>query len=49
MRPENRIFDPFPGRFSREKYLHGLDILVDRTPSLEEEILSWSREFRVAL
>ena len=21
MRPENRLFDPFPGRFSREKYL----------------------------
>jgi hypothetical protein len=28
---------------------NGLDILVDRTPRLEEEILSWSREFRVAL
>jgi hypothetical protein len=21
MRPENRLFHPFPGRFSREKYL----------------------------
>ena len=28
---------------------NGLDILVDRTRRLEEEILSWSREFRVAL
>jgi hypothetical protein len=24
MRPENRIFDQFPGRFSREKYLRSI-------------------------